>query len=338
MLLAAEADYASPALLARRAGLSAPLVTGVLTDLEAEGLCTVRRDRYASLEAAPEAATYLALREHFDDLYLRQPDAISVYVRLPKARRQAFMRAANGVLATHEHIVMPESTAPSVMGGPELAFKVNAPTIRRALAVTRDVWGDVLKEIGSGFSEPMITNVIPPGSQALVRSEVLDAFLEAVVDTGVPNGDALREVRARFSGGVSEAELAGRCVTTAALALRRTAGNDGQPRPIVDGDSAFAELEPAYGVPVGKEGALVKEAAVAALELATDRLGPLPGGRLGSFRAPGQSPRTVNEVRPTSSELLEMARLSGKAVGAAAATATLDPPAAMRRVVLSTQG
>ncbi len=338
MLLAAEADYGSPALLARRAGLSAQLVIGVLTDLDLEGLCTVRRDPYASLEAAPAAATYLALREHFDDLHLRQPDAISVYVRLPKDRRQAFTRAANRVLATHDHVVMPQSTAPSVMGGPELAFKVNAPTIRRALAVTRDVWGDVLKEIGSGFSEPVITNVIPPGSQPLVASEVLDTFLEAVVDTGVPNGDALREVRARFSGGVSEAGLAGRCVTTAALALRLTVGNDGEPRPIVDGDSAFAELEPASGVPVSKENAPVKKAAVAALELATDRLGPLPGGRLGSFRAPGQSPRTVNEVRPTSSELLDIARLSGEAVGAAAAKPTLDALVAMRRVVSCSLG
>ncbi len=338
MLLAAEGDYASPALLARRAGLSVPFVTGVLTDLDADGLCTVRRDRYASLEAAPTAGSYLALREHFDDLYLRRPDAISVYLRVPDDHQQAFARAASAVLAKHEHVVMPQSTAPSVMEGPELAFQVNAPTIRRALAVTRNVWGDVLKQIGLDFSEPVVTNVIPPGSQPLVGSEVLDMFLEGVVDAGTPNGVALREVRARFRGGLSEAELVGRCVTMAALALRRTVGNDREPRPIVDGDSAFAELQPAHGVPVRKEGSPVKKAAVTALELATDRLGPLPGGRLGAIRAPGQSPPVVNEVRPTSSELLEMARLSGEAVGAAAATGSLDAVAAMRRVVSGSQG
>jgi len=339
MLIAAEAGYASPALLARRAGLSAPLVTRVLIDLDADGLAVVRRDGYASLEAAPTDATYAALREHFDDLYLRRPDAILVYLRLPEADRQAFGRAANGVLAAHEHVVTAPSTAPSVMGdAAELAFKVNAPTIRRALAVTREVWRDVVKQVGLDFSEPVITNVIPPGAQPLVGSEVLDAFLEALADTGAPNSDALRELRARFSGGVSEAELAGRCVTLAALALRRTVGNDGEPRLIVDGDSAFAELEPAIGVPVSRENSPVKKAAVAALELATDRLGPLPGGRLGSFRAPGQSPRRVNEVRPTSSELLEMARLSGEAVGAAAATGSLEAPVALRRVVSSPAG
>jgi len=337
MLLAAEADYGSPALIGRRAGLSPSLVTGVLVDLDGEGLCAVRRDGYASLEAAPIAATYLSLREHLDDLYLRRPDAISVYVRVPEDQQQAFSRAASTVLATHEHVVMPRSTAPSMMVSPELAFKVNAPTIRRALAVTRDVWDDVLKEVGLDSSEPVITNVIPPGSQPLVASDVLDTFLEGLVDTGASNGDAVREVRAHFSGGVSEAELAGRCVTMAALALRRIVGNDGEPRPIVDGDSAFAELEPAHAVPARKEGSKVKKAAVAALELATDRLGPLPGGRLGSFRAPGQSPRVANEVRPTSSDLLDMARLSGEAVGAAAGLGTLDALPAMRHVVSSNE-
>jgi hypothetical protein len=130
----------------------------------------------------------------------------------------------------------------------------------------------------------------------------------------------------------------GRCATMAALALRRIVGNAHEPRPIVDGDSAFAELQPAHGVPVSKQGSPVKKAAVAALELAADRLGPLPGGRLGSFRAPGQSPRVVNEVRATSSELLEMAQLSGEAVGAAAATGKLDAVAATRRVVSSSRG
>lgn len=338
MLLAAEGAYASPAVLGRRAGLAPELVMRVVTDLDPGGLCSVRRDTYASLEAAPTPATYLALREHFDDLFLRRPDAIGVYVLVPAERQAAIAQAAREILPNHEHVVMPQSTAPSVMVGPELAVMVNAPTIRRALAIGREIWGDVLAQAGLAFFEPVITNVIPPGPQPLVRSDVLDAFLEGVIDAGAPNGDALRELRARYRGGPSDAQLAGRCVTIAALALRRAVGNDRDPRPIVDGDSAFAELQPAHGVPVRREATAIKRAAVAALELATDRLGPLPGGRLGSFRAPGQAPKLVQDVRPTGSELIDMARLSGEAVGAAATTGALDARWALGRVVSGSEG
>jgi hypothetical protein len=333
MLLAAEAAHASPAVLGRRAGLAPELVMRVITDLDPDGLCTIRRDTYSSLEAAPTAATYMALREHFDELFLRRPDATGVYVLVPEQRQAAVAQAASEILPRHEHVVMPQATAPSVMVGPEFAVMVNAPTIRRALAIVRDVWSDLLAHAGVEFFEPAITNVIPPGGQLLVRSEVLDAFLEGAIDAGAPNGDALRELRASYRGGLSEGQLAGRCVTVAALALRRAVGNDREPRPVVDGDSAFAEFQPARGVPVGEEAATVKRAAVAALDLATDYLGPLPGGRLGSFRAPGQAPNVVEAVRRSGSELSDMARLSGEAVGAAATVGALDALWALGQVV-----
>jgi hypothetical protein len=333
MLLAAEGEYASPALLARRARLSAPLVTGVLTDLDADRLCDVRRDSYASLEAAPTEATYIALREHFDDLYLRRPDATSVYVAIPEERPGGFEQAALAVLASYEHDVIPMSVAPSVMTGPELAILVNAPTIRRALAVTHAVWTDILERAGMPHSGPIITNVIAPGNQPIKGSAVLDAYLEAAIDSGAPNADALRRVRDAFTGGVSEIQLTGRCVTTAALALRRSAGNDGDPRPISDGDTAFAELQPASGVPVRSAYVPIKRATVAALELATDNLGPLPGGRLGSFRQPGEPAHVTEGVSTRWPQLVEIARLSGEAVGLAAAKGKLDAGEAIQRVV-----
>jgi len=336
MLLAAEGDFASPSLLARRAGLDPPEVLRVVVELHDEGLCDLtKEDSYStSVEAAPTAATYDALREHFDELYLRRPDAIMVYIRVPEGQQAAYAVAADAILAKHEHAVIPRSVAPSVMTGPELAFPVNAPTIRRALAITREVWANVLSEMGRGFSEPFVANVIPPASfPPTMTSPVLDAFLEGLIDTGVPNGEALRSLRARFAGGVSEQELAGRCVTTAALALRRAVDNEREPRPIVDGDSAFAELSPARGVPVDREAAPIKAATVAALSLATDRLGPIPGGRLGSFRKQGQPPHSVEGVEPTSGELAEMARLAGSAVGRASAIGRLDAISTLNRIL-----
>jgi hypothetical protein len=333
MLLAAEGDFGSPSLLARRAGLSAPLVLGVITDLEAESLCLIRRDPYSSLEAAPTDETYLALREHFDDLYLRRPDAIAVYVRVPEEIESQVALAAGRVLASEEHVVIAPSSAPSVMEGPELAFKVNAPTIRRALGIARDLWMQILEEAGMESFEPVIANVIPPGSRPIVASTVLDTFMEAAIDAGVANGEALREIRSGYSGGTPEAELAARSVTMAATALRRMVGNVNDPRPIRDGDSAFAELQPASGVPVGREATRIKNVTVGALELATDRLGPIAGGRLASFRAPGRSPQIVHEVRPSGADLIDMARLSGEAVGLAAALGKLDACAALRRII-----
>jgi hypothetical protein len=62
----------------------------------------------------------------------------------------------------------------------------------------------------------------------------------------------------------------------------------------------------------------VRQAVVKALTLATDHLGPLPGGRMAAFRAPGSAPRVVEEVHPSRSQLERMAASSGAAVGHAA--------------------
>jgi hypothetical protein len=335
MLLAAEGGFAAPSAVARRAGLEPALVLAIVTDLAEEGRCELRRDSYStSIEAGPVPETYWALRVQFDDLFLRRPDAISVYVRVPPDRTRDFAQAADDVMARHEHVVIAQATAPSVMNGPELGFPVNAPTIRRALEITSDLWRDVLAKLDIGFYEPSIANIIPPGSHALIRSDVLDSFLESAIDSGAPNGGTMREVRSRFAGGVSEMALAGRCVTRAAAALRRAVGNGKEPRPIIDGDSAFAELQPAFGVPVPKEVEPIKAAVVAALELATDHLGPIPGGRLGAFRAPGQPPPVVNRVAPTVNDLSEMARLSGEAIGVAAALGLVDAASELSRLIV----
>jgi len=332
MLLAAEGDFASPAVIARRAGLDPVGVTGLLTDLDGDGLCELRHDSYASLEARPVPATYAVLREHFDDLFLRRPDAISMYLRLRPGEETAVAQAAGTVVANLEFDVIEQTVAPSTMVGPEFAFTVNAPTIRRALNVARDVWREVQAARGLPFTEPVIANVIPAGGRAPVTSTVLDAFIEAITDSGAPNGADVREARDGFGGGVSEGALAGRCVTMAALALRRAVGNDGDPRPIVDGDSAFAEYEPASGAIVHMGQVPVKKAAVAALDLAVERLGPLPGGRLGSVRAPGAPPVIVRDQTPSGWELTEMARFAGEAVGFAATESYVDAAQLVRRV------
>jgi predicted RNase H-like HicB family nuclease len=83
--------------------------------------------------------------------------------------------------------------------------------------------------------------------------------------------------------------------------------------------------------------ARIKSAAVAALELATDHLGPLPGGRLGSFRAAGHSPHIVNGVGGSGPALLDIARRSGEAVGAADSLLIFDARPVLTQVIANTQ-
>jgi len=334
VLLAASGGFVSPSSVAHNAGLDPVMVLDIATDMAQDGLCELRKDGYSSsVQFAASAPTFLLLREHFDDLFLRRPDAISVYIRVPDGQARSVARAAAEVLADHEHEVIAQSVVPSLMIGPELAFPVNAPTIRRALAIARDVWVDVLARLGEDFYEPAIANVIPAGSHAEVRSDVLDTFVEAALDNGAPNGEAIREMRIRFAGEVSETRLAQRCVTLAALTLRRVVDNQNEPRPIVDSQAAFDELQAAAGLHLDQQREALQQVVVEALTVATDRLGPIPAGGLAAFRAEGQRPAEVKRVQPTSEDLAQMARRAGMAVGRAGSMGVLDAACEMVRVV-----
>jgi hypothetical protein len=336
MLAAAENGPAPIALLARRAGLSLQLAQSVALALERDERCAVvRDDDYSGLQVQATEETFALLREHFDDLYLQRPDAISIYLRVPEQHRSAIEQAAAKVLPNLEHVVMGREVAPSVMIGPELSLPVHAPTIRRALSIVEDIWDDLTDGTDIEGSPPQVANVIPPGGKPLAMepSLVLDAFLEHILDAGGKDADALRKLRADYPGGVTERELAARCVTVAALSLRRAVGNEKEPRPIRSGDEAFIEWQPAMSVATTENVVPVKKAAVEALDLATERLGPLAGGRLGSFRRPGGPPNIVETFEPSTSDLIRIAEHAGAAAGAASAIGALPAREAMRRVI-----
>lgn len=331
MLIAAEREYAAPTLLARRGTLDDRVVARVVEHLAATELCATRDAGYG-VETAANEATYDTLREHFDDLYLRRPDAITIYIMVRDDQRDAIAQSATAVMSHDSHLLN-ASVAPSLMLGPELAFHVNAPTVRRALDTARDVWHEILEHAGLLPTEPRIANVIPAGAQPTAASEVLDSFLEAMIDTGIEDPMALIAVRGRYPGGSSEIELASRCLTLAVLSLRRAVGNQSEPRPITDGDVAWMELSPARALHLDASREAVQTPVVAALRLATDRLGPIPGGRLGSFPAADQPPAIVHPIFATASDRAQMAQLSGQAVGAAVALGLVDGAGALDRAV-----
>lgn len=334
ILLGHAAQFTPLALVAASGALDEGILHQALRRLEHDGLCTLRRDDYSgALEASPMPAAYDTLRGLFDDLYLRRVDGFSIYVRVLDGQRDQIARGAANVLGDQDHTLLEPSVAPSIMEGPELAFLAATATPRTAIALTRDIWAAILEDQGIPFAEPVITNIIPPGPASTVASGVLDTFFEAVIDTGAPAASTIRDTRAAYTGDASERVLAGRCLTMAAIALRRAVGNTEEPRPIGDGDAAFSEWQVAHALSVDDAVEPIRAAAAEALDLATERLGPIAGGRLAHVRAPDQPPVVVQNVRPTPQELTMMARLSGTAVGTAALLGSFDGAEAMRRIV-----
>jgi hypothetical protein len=78
---------------------------------------------------------------------------------------------------------------------------------------------------------------------------------------------------------------------------------------------AFVELQAVSGLHLDAEREIGRRALVEALERATDRLGPLPGGRLATIRPPDGGPAIVEGVAPTLADLIEIARAAGTACG-----------------------
>ena len=312
-----------------------PIRAGLLS-LRAQGMCQIEGDLGAEPSAMSAVATDFGrdmLRTIFDDLFLRRPDAFSVYVRLDADERAAIESAARDVVSAHEHTVIEASVAPSRMTTAEFAFAVHAPSSRTALAIVHDVWSAVRERAGLRPAAAWITDLISPAPLPSSESPVLDAFAEAICEQMPQVAVEVMQARRRYSGDLDERMLAGRCVTAAATALRRAVGSKNDPRPITNGDEAFGELAPAATVPVASPQAPIKRATRRALELAADHLGPLRGGELGSVRAPGQPPRIVEEVRPTSKELALMSREAGLAVGLAGKQDIVDVAKGMLEVV-----
>ena len=181
-------------------------------------------------------------------------------------------------------------------------------------------------------------------------SHVLDLFVAATAYHVDPSqAEALHRQRDRYGGGYSERDLVGRLLTAAAMALRRAVDQASPPAPIASGTEAFAELQAVRAAArsrlalrqSGLRGLRLERARkrgelelVEALELASDRLGPLPAGGLGQVRAPDAASPLVEGVDPTPDELAGMAAHAGAALGRlAAASSDVDPVGELREAL-----
>ena len=324
--------------LAKRLRLAHGDLIGVVGRLRDQGLVASLEPGPLVLQSAVGAtpAADEVLRDHLDDFLLTRDDSFSVYMHVEHDELSALSGAADELLSRHEHDLIDVSVAPSSLSGPVLAFTVHTSSVRRALEVASDVWDDLRQmcanTAGLPPRPPRIANVIPPAMAPEAASYVLDAFCDGINEAAPAAGTHVLRARKRYAGDVDQRDLTGRCLTAAAGALRRSLGQERDPRPIHHGDAAFDEWQMVKSLHLDAARERIQRPLLDALDLATERLGPLPGGRVARLSAHG--PSIVEGVEPTQADLEQIAALAGRALGHAAAFGAVDPAQAMLGVAL----
>jgi len=165
------------------------------------------------------------------------------------------------------------------------------------------------------------------------NSDVLDAFVAATAARDGDRADPLQRQLEDSQLDADERDIAVRCLTEAAQAWRDALNADNHAELIDTGTRAFMELEFAGDIVVDAPTEQLKQNLLETLAIASDRLGPMPGGALGHFKAPEATPQIVEEVQPSTQDLVEMAQAAGETVGIAAALGHIDSVAVLRRIV-----
>lgn len=323
MALVAGAGGAIPASEAERL-LKLPITVALeaISSLAAEGYLQVDAGGRVVAETSVSLTTEgeQLLRRHFDDMFLSHPDGTAVYVAVAADEAEGLLAAARQTAGERGQALLEAALAPSVMDGPELVFVVHAASGRRAFQIAQILWDQARQDAHLLPAAMRVVELIPPHQTNPAESLVLDAFLEAAAQAAPDCHYDAERLRRAYTGAQGDKALAQHMLTLAARCLRRSVGQTADPRTIRTGDEAFAEHQVAHALRVDAPRERVQEPLSRALILATDRLGPLPGGRIGSLPQPDGTPHIV-ETSPavTQDELVAIAALAGQAVGCAIA-------------------
>jgi hypothetical protein len=144
----------------------------------------------------------------------------------------------------------------------------------------------------------------------------------------VGDAEVLHSERRRHVVELPERDIALSCLTEAARALRRSVGREDGPEPFAHADDAYRELEVVQGLRLNEPREAAQKELDAGLDLAVERVGPLPGGRISR---PGGRP--TEEVRPTQEDLVDMGRHAGASIGILAALGEASALEALRAVI-----
>lgn len=312
LVLAAGAEGAKPvAEIAQDLRRDDAAVQTAVGALGRQGWCLYEpRTKTVTMTDAGQAL----LREHYSDLSLRHPEAFSVYLEVLPEEVRKLAYEAGQLINESESVLIDASASARWVKVPELAFSVYAPTTRAARAVAVSIWEELRERAGLPPAAARVVDVAPPRGQAVPESPVLAAFLDALTATVPDTHPLATRALGAYAGAPDEDVLLHRCLTVAARCLRRSLGQEKDPRLITTGDHAFFELEIVRPLRLDKTTEPIRKPLLAALSLACERLGPFPGGRL------AQPGGIVESIPPlTEAERADMAKLAGTAVGRALA-------------------
>jgi hypothetical protein len=290
--------------------------------LQSQGLALLSspgRPTKATLAPTELLIEWLRIHASGRQLDNRSP-GYAVYLKVDPQEMIRIDEVAREIVGLDEAAVLPRSTAPSVMDGPELAINVRATDQRSALRTAESLWNEIRDRLELEKKPMRVADLHLPPIAPAAPSLVLDAFIAGLsTDLDEEAVNQIQAERERYVGGETERVLAARCLTFAARRMRGALGGEDADRAptITDGDSAFEELISVTGL--GGQSPKVEaigKPLLAALKLASERLGPFRGGQLASFKAPGERPKVAREVAPSKEELAEMAKLSGMAIAA----------------------
>jgi hypothetical protein len=265
------------------------------------------------LTLTPEGET--ALAERLQRALGRAPERWSAYIALDPAEALQITDAAERRFGPNRSALLPAGTMAS-MQSPELALTFDVSDQVELFNEAATAWHSLRTELLLSPAPMQITAFSPPRS----RSATLEAVARGIAEAEPAIGRQAKRVVANVEPKGQELTICVRALTEAAQAMRRSVGQERRPPEISNGELAFDELQAVAGLRPDAPREKIQKALTRALERATDRLGPLPAGRLGSFRAPGEDAHVVEGVSPTASDLLEIARASGEALGHAHAS------------------
>lgn len=237
-----------------------------------------------------------------------RPEYWTAYIAVKKEEAKALEAAAQKKFGRHRTALLSPNVARD-MAGPELAISLDVADEVGLLNAVARAWHDLREDLSLPPTPVELNAVAPPR----FRSRVLEAFGRGAA-TGAPKRE--REIMRLIADSLPQANehsVAVTALTEAAWALRRAVGQSQPPPKLSTGEDAFQELQAVAGLRLDAKLESSQRALVTALELATDRLGPLPGGGIGRFQS--SRPNVVDEVTPTATDLSQMAQSAGEAVG-----------------------
>jgi DNA-binding MarR family transcriptional regulator len=261
------------------------------------------------------------LGDELERTWHRRPAQWVAYLAVTEDEGPALLAAAENRFGSRRVALLPESVRRD-MESPELAITFDVGDAVELFNAAADAWHELRNDAALVPSVVRMTAFSAPR----LRSEVLEAFGRGISDAYPHLERQIMRAVADAAPEHDEMTVCTRALTEAAWALRQSVDQDKRPSHLADSEAAFRELQPVAGLPLDAARDPIKKALVRALEIATDRFGPFPAGRL--------SERIAQEVRPTREDLIEVARASGSAVGYAhaATSGKIDAVAAINTV------